>query len=448
MTQPYLTEIDEFGVEYDITNHRLICVEYDCHFINKTYYVREGTRVILDAAFRDVNSLEKIIIPDSVLEIREYAFLDCKNLKHIQFSNSLLTIEDWAFSGCVNLSNVVIPSEVNYFGNGVFRNCSNIDAFEIDPRNEKYLFDSGIIYSIDKSFIVSALSNFISNEIKIPEGVIRINDYAFYQMVNLSAVLLPNSIESLGNNCFEKCNNLREINFPNNLKSIGKECFQNTSINIVNLKAQINKIGYCAFAACEHLTEIQVDQENKHFTSIDGVLFSTNRTFNLLNYPAGASRVEYTVPNAVWSIDRGSFKGCTSLQKVNLPNQLSELEIEVFEDCTELIEVKLPTKLKFIKSSTFKGCTSLSTIFLPESLVCIEYLAFCGCSSLKDIFITKQLTKIGGRAFYECENIRFEVDPNNPVFKSINNELHQRSPEITEVQKFENEYNNFDPFLN
>ena len=45
-------------------------------------------------------TLETVILPESIVEIRSDAFRNCQNLKSINFPDKLTTIEDWAFAGC------------------------------------------------------------------------------------------------------------------------------------------------------------------------------------------------------------------------------------------------------------------------------------------------------------------------------------------------------------
>lgn len=52
-------------------------------FVKETYFIKEGTRVISQSAFKDCALLERVLVPDTVTEIGEDAFNGCKNLKAI-----------------------------------------------------------------------------------------------------------------------------------------------------------------------------------------------------------------------------------------------------------------------------------------------------------------------------------------------------------------------------
>lgn len=51
--------------------------------VKETYFVKDGTRIISQGAFKGCTLLERVLIPDTVDEIGEDAFIGCKNLKAI-----------------------------------------------------------------------------------------------------------------------------------------------------------------------------------------------------------------------------------------------------------------------------------------------------------------------------------------------------------------------------
>lgn len=51
--------------------------------VKETYFVKDGTKIISQGAFKDCALLERVFVPDTVDEIGEDAFSRCKNLKAI-----------------------------------------------------------------------------------------------------------------------------------------------------------------------------------------------------------------------------------------------------------------------------------------------------------------------------------------------------------------------------
>lgn len=61
--------------------------------------------------------LEKVIIPNEVIEIGKEAFYDHTEMKSISIPNSVKKISEGAFWGCSSLDSIVVPSSVTYIGN-------------------------------------------------------------------------------------------------------------------------------------------------------------------------------------------------------------------------------------------------------------------------------------------------------------------------------------------
>ena len=70
----------------------------------------------------------------------------------------------------------------------------------------------------------------------------------------------------------------------------------------------VTSIGESAFDYCSDLTEINVDENNTAYSSIDGVLFNKSQT-ELVCY-LGGKQGAYTIPNSVTSIGGSAFSGC------------------------------------------------------------------------------------------------------------------------------------------
>ena len=63
--------------------------------------------------------------------------------------------------------------------------------------------------------------------ILVPDNIIKIEDNAFENCINVSTVVLPNSVKIIGNDIFKGCVNLKYIYLPEKIEKIGE--------NILNL---------------------------------------------------------------------------------------------------------------------------------------------------------------------------------------------------------------------
>ncbi len=89
----------------------------------KTYILRENTRLIGDFAFGGCENLTSITLPQSVVWIGRDAFINCENLKEINIPDGVTHIGDSAFGGCKELTNLSIPNGVKELPWGVFGGC-------------------------------------------------------------------------------------------------------------------------------------------------------------------------------------------------------------------------------------------------------------------------------------------------------------------------------------
>ena len=101
----------------------------DKNIRNLTVYIPEGTTEIMEDAFSDCKSIEKVYIPESVKIIHKRAFIGCKNLKEINLPESLEKIDRDAFNGCTSLEVIRIPKNVEYIGESAFSGCTDLKKY-------------------------------------------------------------------------------------------------------------------------------------------------------------------------------------------------------------------------------------------------------------------------------------------------------------------------------
>jgi hypothetical protein len=144
---------------------------------------------------------------------------------------------------------------------------------------------------------------------------------------------------------------------------------------------------------------INVDKDNKRYTSIDGVLFESSPYFTLIRYPQGKQGA-YMVPNGF--IREYAFSGCTGLTSVILPDGIKKIIKETFYGCTNLTSIILPSSLEYIGKDAFAVCKSLTSITIPRHVKYIDKSAFGHCFSLTSINVDKknsEYTSIDGVLF-------------------------------------------------
>lgn len=197
----------------------------------------------------------------------------------------------------------------------------------------------------------------------IKNGVTSIGSYAFEDCTSLTSVTIPNSVTSIGDWAFDGCTSLTSVTIPNSVTSIGSSAFRYcTSLaNITIPDSVINILGN-VFIYCDSLTSIEVSDNNKNYSSVDGVLFNKDKS-ELITYPAGKTDSEYAIPNDVTGIGGSAFYGCSRLTSVTIGNSVTSISDYAFSDCTSLASITIPNSVNSIGGWAFCYCESLTDVY-------------------------------------------------------------------------------------
>lgn len=228
----------------------------------------------------------------------------------------------------------------------------------------------------------------------------------------LSNVDLPDNLTALPYNAFADCTSLSEIDFPETLTTIGTAAFSNTALETVTITKNVEKIEtediygtLPIFKSCKSLTEINVDSENKYYSSEDGVLFNKDKTV-LIRYPEGKTDKTYKVPNGVLEIAKDAFYECDNLEKIELSCSVLKIQ-DAFDSCDNLKEVVLSENLKYVEANAFNSCPIEKISVLPNSLIKVSSGAFSG-HKLTDVYFDgteKEWEKIEEIVSYNYPNL-------------------------------------------
>ena len=263
-------------------------------------------------------------------------------------------------------------------------------------------------------------------EVTIPNSVQTLGRNAFAGCISIEEVTIPDSVQTIEGNAFASTS-LTEVTIPDSVQTIEGGAFGVTSLTEVTIPKSVQTLGVRVFEGSQSLSRINVDLQNQNFSSLDGVLFNKLQT-ELLEYPIGNTRTQYTIPNSVetievtaffqctsltevtipdsvQSIGRQAFGNCTSLTEVTIPDSVQTIEAGAFEVCTRLAEVTISDSVQTIGASAFEGCTTLAEVTIPDSVQTITLAAFRGCTSLTEVTIPDSVQTIGEGAFEGCTSL-------------------------------------------
>ncbi len=120
--------------------------------------------------------------------------------------------------------------------------------------------DKPIGMHIINGFGANIISNTYENgigKIVFDGNITTIPDYAFKNCVNLTNIIIPDSIIDIGYGAFLFCNNLTSIHIPDRVTSIGNGAFYGCrSLISITIPDSVDLIGMYGFSNCSSLIAI------------------------------------------------------------------------------------------------------------------------------------------------------------------------------------------------
>ncbi|MBE6595793.1 MAG: leucine-rich repeat domain-containing protein [Ruminococcaceae bacterium] len=203
---------------------------------------------------------------------------------------------------------------------------------------------------------------------------------------------------------------ITELVIPETVTEIGCRAFASTDIVSVRIHAGVQKIGEYAFASCESLTDIQLDEGLTHLG--DGFVFERCKTLKSVTVPGsvtdmGSSTFNFCSELSDVTLQEGirivsGFSNCKALSTITIPQSATAIGHGAFSHCAALSEVVVPDGVALIDAHAFNSCDALRRITLGASVTSVGEKAFWRCKALTDIVLPDGVTRIGEEAFSEC----------------------------------------------
>lgn len=158
---------------------------------------------------------------------------------------------------------------------------STIESLRIIGDNAPLIIKNGMVITIDGERVVACVKGF-HGDVVIPEGVKKIDAYAFSGCNNITSITMPDSVTDIGRYAFSSCVNLGAIKFsdnityipeavcyrcsllenillPKNLRVIESYAFGHTNITEITLHENIRKVISNAFCACKNFKKMRIE---------------------------------------------------------------------------------------------------------------------------------------------------------------------------------------------
>ncbi len=396
----------------DIKSYTFGC----CYNLNFDNINLENIKYISDGAFASCRKLSQFT-NSYISSVSNYLFTDCSGLQTVNIPNAS-TIGYYTFGGCSKLETLNINfSLISNIPAYAFYNCQKISSL---PFTNLYSMSSSAFKSCynlqtislgrittipsDAFYDCSGLSSIDTR------NIIRIDDNAFLGCRSLSYIDLGN-IQYIGGAAFMNCINLN-IELPS-LSAVWANTYNNTAIDIIS-NSYITSIAYSAFANCRNLSEINIpnvthigDNAFQQCYNLSSVVITNISSIGQYTFcSTGLSEIPYEFDEKFSTINAGTFKNCTRLNKVVLSSCI-RINSNAFENCTNnsIINLSNVKHLSNLGLNAFLGNSNVNDIILPEieSLRSISFYwydynkvvsentnySIFGCGSVKNLYAPK-----------------------------------------------------------
>lgn len=171
------------------------------------------------------------------------------------------------------------------------------------------------------------------------------------------------------------------------------------NVAVIRIGKNVEKIGEWAFTNNQKLTAFEVDEENKYFCDVDGVLYTKDKK-TLVSYPLakGVKTIE--------SENENGEKVEKEVIEYTIPDSVEVIRTKAFYKCSKITDIKFGASVKVIEEKAFFRCSEIKAISLPETVEFIGKDAFAYCWLVKEINIPASVKEIGDYAFYSCTEMK------------------------------------------
>lgn len=264
---------------------------------------------------------------------------------------------------------------------------------------------------------------------------------------NITKIVIENGVGSIGDYAFYGLSNVKTVSMPITLKSIGEWSFYNCdSLSAISIGKNVATISDYAFHSCDGLQSITVSSDNTYYSSdTNSVLFNKDKT-TLIQYPAGALRTAYTIPDTVTHIDDFAFAQAKYLSELTLGAGVSTLGEDVFFESLSLSNIAANSAnanfssdengVLFDKNKTtlvqYPIGNERTSYTVPSGVKNIGYCAFAGCENLTSLTISDGVESIYKGAFESCVNLADVTMPDS--VKNVGYDAFMDTPYVNEME--------------
>lgn len=211
-------------------------VQSDGKGIHIPKYTRTPDGSIADQAYYKKSDLTTYTIPDGTKKIGDFAFAR-SGLTSITIPEGVTQIGYGAFYHCDNLNQVTLPASIEEIEPEAFEKTGWIENWKKSGSGTFLTAGNGILLAYNGS----------EPAVTIPEGVRIIAPGVFAEHVEITSVVLPDSLETIGEGAFEACSRLKQVSGGTNVLRIKDRAFAGCPLETIRIPDSVEELGLRAY---------------------------------------------------------------------------------------------------------------------------------------------------------------------------------------------------------
>lgn len=336
-----------------------------------------------------------IFIPQSIChEAQEYivtcilgSSFEKSSIKSVQFpiNSKVETINGYAFLNST-IEKIIIPPSISQLKDGWSYGTPNLNIIDYSSNNPhfKYIDNKILLGKSDEKSDDFDVLIFVRRDIKeitIPSSVKQIAPYAFNQS-KIESIYIPSQITHLFEGVFCECQKLKKVTFApdSQLEVIDKDVFFSSSIEslLIPSKVSVLRYGWCAYT--DKIKFVSLMPNNKNIINYEDkfIIGKTDPKSDVFDDLIFARRdlKRLTIPSFIRNIAPYSFNHC-QIHNITIPRSVRRICDCAFSNCDDLLEVDFESdsELEIIEHDWLFDCPTLS-VYIPPRVHTIKYEAF------------------------------------------------------------------------
>ena len=287
------------GALYENDTRTLVCVP---RAYKGVVEAEDGTVILGSRALAGCGQVTKVILPDTVTQVKDLAFAECTSMAEFTFSSNLSSIGASAFKNCSALDNIKLPESLISIGNGAFANCISL------------------------------------RDIKIPDNVAKIEKGTFRYCTNLWKAVIPENVTTIEANAFSYCSRLQTVEMGGDAPQTAATAFPQSAV--LTLFVTKGRFGWTTPQWNGWKTVYKETDSKTGYFEVNGGSLCFDRDTGMITgytaFPSIAMIPGVVDGTTITGIGARAFKECFSLRQIYLPTGLTVLSEDAFEGLSNL----------------------------------------------------------------------------------------------------------------